>query len=43
MKSGTAQLFKLVVEKFYAFPYSMQNGVMLPLGETRVMWHGGWL
>ena len=40
IKSGTAQLFKLVVEKFFAFPYSMQNGVMLPLGETTVMWHG---
>ncbi|CAL1150708.1 unnamed protein product [Cladocopium goreaui] len=37
---GEVELFKLVVEKFYAFPYSMQNGVMLPLGETRVMWHG---
>lgn len=40
IKSGTAQLFKLVVEKFFAFPYSMQNGVLLPLGETTVMWHG---
>ena len=41
MKSGTAQLFKLVVEKFFVAPYSVQHGVMLPLGgEQRVMWYG---
>lgn len=41
MKSGTAQLFKLVVENFFAAPYSVQHGVLLPLGEDqRVMWYG---